>query len=250
MPLIPFSGGTSLEGHFVAPFAGISLDLSRMDSILAVHPDDGDIVVQSGARWEDINAHLSEQGHQLFFPLDPGPGATIGGMIATGCSGTNAVRYGTARAEWFLNVTVVLPNGEVIKTRQRARKSSAGFDLTKIFVGAEGTLGVVTEGQSAGPTPARVHLFYKADSFPTFTFSRTATLRLTPKLPTSVAICHFPSVAHASKAVQEVLLKGAPVRECRDIEFPNSFNRPYAHASLLVPPSPPTQNASNSSTTK
>ncbi|KAF8120937.1 FAD-linked oxidase-like protein [Boletus edulis] len=127
VPLVPYSGATSLEGHY------------------------------SG--------------------LDPGPGATIGGMIGTGCSGTNAVRYGTAKAEWFLNVTVVLPSGKVIKTRQRARKSSAGFDTTKLFIGAEGTLGIVTE----------------------------ATLRLAPLVPTKVAMAQFPDVKQAVSAVQEIL---------------------------------------------
>lgn len=121
--------------------------MSGMNKIIEIHEADSDIVVQSGVKWEDLNAALAEKNIPLFFPLDPGPGATIGGMIATGCSGTNAVRYGTAKAEWFLNVTVVLPNGQVIKTRRRARKSSAGFDTTKLFIGAEGTLGIVTEGQ-------------------------------------------------------------------------------------------------------
>ncbi|PWN52344.1 hypothetical protein IE53DRAFT_385212 [Violaceomyces palustris] len=184
MPVVPYSGGTSLEGHYTSPFAGISLDMSQMDKIIAVHAEDGDMVVQSGAKWEDINDHLAKLGHSLFFPLDPGPGATIGGMISTGCSGTNAVRYGTARGEHFLNMTIVLPNGDVIKTRQRARKSSAGFNVGSIVVGAEGTLGVVTE----------------------------ATIRLTPKLPSAVAIASFPNVEQASKAVGEILLKGVPVQ--------------------------------------
>ncbi|PVF98185.1 hypothetical protein CPB86DRAFT_806917 [Serendipita vermifera] len=180
IPVTAYSGGTSLEGHFSgyqgSP-GGICIDLSGMNKILEIHEGDSDIVVQSGVKWEDLNAALAEKNIPLFFPLDPGPGATIGGMIATGCSGTNAVRYGTAKAEWFLNVTVVLPNGEVIKTRRRARKSSAGFDTTKLFIGAEGTLGIVTE----------------------------ATLRLTPKLPTSVAVAQFPDVASAVSAVTEVL---------------------------------------------
>jgi len=148
-----------------------------MDKILEIHEKDSDLVCQAGAPWEQINSTLEELHIPLFFPLDPGPGATIGGMIGTGCSGTNAVRYGTAKGEWFLNLTVVLPNGEVIKTRRRAHKSSAGFDLTKIFIGAEGTLGIVTE----------------------------ATLKLAPRLPTRVAIAQFPSVEHAVNAVQEIL---------------------------------------------
>lgn len=148
-----------------------------MDKIINVNVEDSDLTCQAGARWEDINQTLHDRGIGLFFPLDPGPGATIGGMISTGCSGTNAVRYGTARAEWFLNFTVVLPDGSVIKTRRRARKSAAGFDTTKLFIGAEGTLGIVTE----------------------------ATLRLTPVLPTTVAMAQFQDVGTAVSAVQEIL---------------------------------------------
>ncbi|KAH7107777.1 D-lactate dehydrogenase cytochrome oxidoreductase [Auriculariales sp. MPI-PUGE-AT-0066] len=178
VPLTVFSGGTSLEGHYGGHEAGsICIDMSRMDQIIEIHEKDSDLICQAGASWEHINEILEEKGIPLFFPLDPGPGATIGGMIGTGCSGTNAVRYGTAKGEWFLNLTVVLPNGEVIKTRRRAHKSSAGFDLTKLFVGAEGTLGVITE----------------------------ATLKLAPRLPTRVAIAQFPSVEHAVSAVQEIL---------------------------------------------
>ncbi|SAM76458.1 related to D-lactate dehydrogenase (cytochrome) [Ustilago bromivora] len=187
MPIVPFSGGTSLEGHYIAPFAGISIDMSRMDNILAFHPEDGDIVVQAGTGWEAVNAYCVKNGDQLFFPLDPGPGATIGGMIGTGCSGTNAVRYGTARGEHFLDMKVVLANGEVISTRGggRARKSSAGFDIGKIIVGAEGTLGIVTE----------------------------VTLRLAPKMPAdAVAVASFPNVEAASKTVNEILLSGIPVQ--------------------------------------
>nr|AGK29893.1 FAD-binding protein [Volvariella volvacea] len=162
VPLVPYSGATSLEGHFSGVASGsICVDMSSMDRIISINEADSDL----------------DKGIPLFFPLDPGPGATIGGMIGTGCSGTNAVRYGTARAEWFLNITAVLPNGEVIKTRSRARKSAAGFDLTKLFIGAEGTLGIVTE----------------------------VTLRLAPVLPTKVAMAQFPSVEHAVSAVQEIL---------------------------------------------
>ncbi|KAJ7460976.1 D-lactate dehydrogenase cytochrome oxidoreductase [Mycena galericulata] len=178
VPITAYSGATSLEGHFSGfPSGSICLDMSGMDKILQINQEDSDLVCQSGVRWEDINDTLKEKGIPLFFPLDPGPGATIGGMVGTGCSGTNAVRYGTAKAEWFLNLTVVLPNGEVIKTRRRARKSAAGFDVTKLFIGAEGTLGIVTE----------------------------ATLRLAPLLPTKVAMAQFPDVEHAVSAVQEIL---------------------------------------------
>ncbi|KAJ9092534.1 hypothetical protein QFC21_006765 [Naganishia friedmannii] len=209
VPVVPFSGGTSLEGHITAPYGGICVDLSRMDKVLAVRgkqllgssvaatnhapslrlfsgrvEEDSDATVQPGVPWMDLNAELESRGINLFLPLDPGPGATIGGMISTGCSGTNAVRYGTAKAEWFLNITVVLPNGDVIKTRNRARKSSAGFDTTKLFVGAEGTLGIVTE----------------------------ATVRLAPVLPSTVAVCGFPSVERAVSASGEIINKGVPIQ--------------------------------------
>ncbi|KAK0225129.1 FAD-linked oxidase-like protein [Armillaria nabsnona] len=178
VPIVVSSGATSLEGHFSGvPTGSICVDVSGMDKIIQINEADSDLVCQAGARWEDINRTLKEDGIPLFFPLDPGPGATIGGMVGTGCSGTNAVRYGTAKAEWFLNLTVVLPNGEVIKTRQRSRKSAAGFDTTKLFIGAEGTLGIVTE----------------------------ATLRLAPRLPTKVAMAQFPSIDKAVDAVQEIL---------------------------------------------
>ncbi|KAK7035752.1 mitochondrial D-lactate dehydrogenase [Favolaschia claudopus] len=178
VPITAYSGATSLEGHFSGyPSGSICLDMSGMDQILHINVEDSDLICQAGTRWEDINQTLKEKGIPLFFPLDPGPGATIGGMVGTGCSGTNAVRYGTAKAEWFLNLTVVLPNGEVIKTRKRARKSSAGFDTTKLFIGAEGTLGIVTE----------------------------ATLRLAPLVPTKVAMAQFPNVEQAVSAVQEIL---------------------------------------------
>jgi D-lactate dehydrogenase (cytochrome) len=104
VPITPFSGGTSLEGHFASPFGGISLDVSLMDKVLSVSEADGEAVCQPGVKWEDLNAQLAKQGIPLFFPIDPGPGATLGGMAGTGCSGTNAVRYGTAKGEWFLNL--------------------------------------------------------------------------------------------------------------------------------------------------
>ncbi|KAG1826120.1 FAD-linked oxidase-like protein [Suillus subaureus] len=178
VPIIALGGATSIEGHFTGfPSGSICLDLSAMNMILEINEADGDLRCQPGAKWEDINNTLKDRDIPLFFPLDPGPGATIGGMIGTGCSGTNAVRYGTAKAEWFLNITVVLPSGKVIKTRRRARKSSAGFDITKLFIGAEGTLGIVTE----------------------------ATLRLAPRVPTKVAMAQFPDVEKAVSAVQQIL---------------------------------------------
>ncbi|KAJ7162106.1 FAD-binding domain-containing protein [Mycena filopes] len=182
MPVVPYSGATSLEGQ-VGGYAGgcICVDMSEMDEILAIHgctPEaDADLVCQPGVGWMTINETLRSKGIPLFFPIDPGPSATIGGMVSTGCSGTNAVRYGTAKGEWFLNLTVVLPSGEVIKTRRRARKSSAGFDLTKLFIGAEGTLGIITE----------------------------VTLRLAPVLPTTVATVQFPNVSAAAEAVRQTI---------------------------------------------
>lgn len=104
VPITPFSGGTSLEGHFSSPYGGISLDVSRMDNIISVSEADGEAVVQPGVKWEVLNEYLAKKGIPLFFPLDPGPGATLAGMAGTGCSGTNAVRYGTAKGEWFLNL--------------------------------------------------------------------------------------------------------------------------------------------------
>ncbi|KAF8630984.1 hypothetical protein AX15_002694 [Amanita polypyramis BW_CC] len=201
MPVIPYAGATSFEGHTRGhPTAGgICVDMSNMDKILDIHVEDSDVVCQAGARWVDINDVLKEQGIPLFFPIDPAPSATIGGMLGTGCSGTNAVRYGTAKGEWFLNATVVLPSGEVIKTRRRSRKSSAGFDVTKLFIGAEGTLGIVTE----------------------------VTIRLAPILPTTVAVVHFPNVHKATEAVIDIMNQGLGIQcvELLDDKFMFATNR-------------------------
>ncbi|KAI9452798.1 FAD-binding domain-containing protein [Lactarius psammicola] len=193
MPVIPYAGGTSLEGHFAGrKGGGICVNMSEMDKIIAIHEEDSDLVCEPGVGWMEINQTLKDKGIPLFFPIDPGPTATIGGMLSTGCSGTNAVRYGTAKGEWFLNAvsfprprpTVVLPSGEVIKTRRRSRKSSAGFDTTKLFIGAEGTLGIVTE----------------------------VTIRLAPVVPTTVATARFPDVRKASEAVIEILNTGIGIQ--------------------------------------
>ncbi|CAM1504486.1 Fc.00g020770.m01.CDS01 [Cosmosporella sp. VM-42] len=181
IPVVGYSGGTSLEGHFTPTRNGVSIDFGRMNKIIALHQEDLDVVVQPAMGWEALNDHLGEQG--LFFPPDPGPGAMIGGMIGTGCSGTNAYRYGTMR-EWVLSLTVVLADGTIIKTRQRPRKSSAGYDLTKLFIGSEGTLGLVTE----------------------------ATLKVTVKPKhTSVAVTTFPSIRAAATCVSKVVAAGIPV---------------------------------------
>ncbi len=145
VPLIPFSGGTSLEGNFSAPYGGVSVDFAFMDRILQLNKDDMDVVVQPSVGWQDLNQTLADMGAGLFFPVDPGPTAKIGGMVGTNCSGTNAVRYGTMK-DWVVNLTVVLADGRIIKTRRRPRKSSAGYNLNGLFVGSEGTLGIVTEG--------------------------------------------------------------------------------------------------------
>ncbi|EEP82712.1 conserved hypothetical protein [Uncinocarpus reesii 1704] len=181
IPVTPYSGGTSLEGHFSPTRGGVCVDFRRMGEILALHERDLDVVVQPAVGWEDLNEELAKHG--LFFPPDPGPGAQIGGMVGTGCSGTNAYRYGTMR-EWVLSLTVVLADGTVIKTRQRPRKSSAGYDLTKLFIGSEGTLGLVTE----------------------------ATLKVTPKPKSeSVAVAAFPSIHAAAECVSKVVGEGVQV---------------------------------------
>ncbi|KAK4120508.1 FAD-binding domain-containing protein [Parathielavia appendiculata] len=176
VPMVPFGAGSSIEGNFSQPHSGICINFSNMDKILAFHPDDMDVVVQPGVNWVDLNNHIASSG--LFAPMDPSPTATVGGMVSTNCSGTNAFRYGTMK-DWVLNLTVVLADGTVIKTRRRPRKTSAGYNLTSLFVGAEGTLGVVTE----------------------------ATLKLAP-IPqaTSVAVVPFPTI-HAAAAAATALIR-------------------------------------------
>jgi len=175
IPMIAFSGGTSLEGTLAAENSEVCIDFKRMNKILSVHQDDMDVVVQPAVGYEDLNKTLSTLG--LFFPPDPGPGAQIGGMIGQGCSGTNAYRYGTMK-DWVLGLTVVLADGTIIKTRHRPRKSSAGYDLTRLFVASEGTLGFVTEA-SLKVTIKPKNIRIAVASFPTLQKAVNTTIQIT-----------------------------------------------------------------------
>lgn len=186
MPMVPYSGGSSLEANFSAPYGGMTIDFVYMNKILEIHEDDLDVVVQPSIQWMDLNEQIKNTG--LFFPVDPGPSAMIGGMVGTNCSGTNAVRYGTMK-DWVINLTVVLADGRIIKTRRRPRKTSAGYNLTGMFVGSEGTLGIVTE----------------------------ATLKLTG-IPekTRVGVVAFPTIRDAASTAMQLTRRGIPV-QCMEI---------------------------------
>lgn len=203
VPVIAYGAGSSLEGHVSAPHGGICLDLSRMDALIAVHAEDADCVVQPGMLRESLNAHLKGTG--LFFPVDPGANATIGGMLSTRASGTTTLRYGSM-VHNVMALEVALADGRLVRLGTRARKSSAGFDLVHLMVGAEGTLGVVTE----------------------------ATLRLHP-LPAEVAAatCAFPTLEAAVQTVTELSLSGLPFAriEFLDEHQVRACNR-HSHLSL------------------
>jgi D-lactate dehydrogenase (cytochrome) len=207
VPIVPFGTGTSLEGGVAALRGGVCIDVSQMNRVVRVSVEDLDCTVEAGVTRKALNEHLRDTG--LFFPIDPGADASLGGMAATRASGTNAVRYGTMR-ENVLSLTVVLPDGRIVKTARRSRKSAAGYDLTRLFVGSEGTLGVITE----------------------------VTLRLYG-IPAAIssAMCSFPSVKAAVDTVIQTIQSGIPVArmELADELQMKAFNL-YARLGLAEAP--------------
>ena len=181
IPVVPFGTGTSLEGNVVGNEKGITICLEKMNKILSVNADDFDCRVQACVTKEQLNEYLREDG--VFFPIDPGANAAIGGMASTSASGTMAVKYGTMKTV-ISGLTVVLPNGDIINTGSRTKKTSAGYNLTNLFIGSEGTLGIITEVQ----------------------------LRLSP-IPESImaAVCHFPTLENAVQTAQQVIQYGIPI---------------------------------------
>ena len=207
VPVIPFGVGSSLEGHLLAVQGGISIDVSRMNKVLSINAEDLTVTVQAGVTRKQVNEEVKSTG--LFFPIDPGADASIGGMSATRASGTNAVRYGTMR-ENVLALEVVTASGEVIRTGTRAKKSSAGYDLTRLMVGSEGTLGVITE----------------------------ITLKLYP-LPEAIsaAVCNFPSIEAAVRTTIQIIQLGVPIARVELIDV-NSVRMVNAYAKLGLTEAP------------
>ncbi|WP_288409378.1 FAD-linked oxidase C-terminal domain-containing protein [uncultured Herbaspirillum sp.] len=206
-PIIPYGAGTSLEGHVLALQGGVTVDLSQMNQVLAVNAEDLTATVQAGVTRKQLNQEIKDTG--LFFPIDPGADASLGGMASTRASGTNAVRYGTMK-ENTLTLTVVTAQGEIIKTGTRAKKSSAGYDLTRVYVGSEGTLGIITE----------------------------VTVRLYPQPEAiSAAICSFPSVADAVNTVIQTIQMGVPLARVELLDE-NGVRAINAHDKLSLPVNP------------
>ena len=207
VPVIPYGTGSSLEGHLLAVQGGVSVDVSRMDKILSINGADLTVTVQAGVTREQLNREIKDTG--LFFPIDPGANASLGGMAATRASGTNAVRYGTMR-ENVLGLTVITAQGELIHTGTRAKKSSAGYDLTRLMVGSEGTLGVMTE----------------------------VTLRLFP-LPEAVtaAVCNFSSIDDAVQTTIQLIQMGVPIARCELLDA-NAIRAVNRHSKLSLQESP------------